>query len=121
MYPANPNFGQRTPWVPHVGDNDGPLSFFETPVTVTNSVALEKGFDSGSIRLNYTNFDQNGILPNSTIKKHNFSMSGSADLNDKLHASAFANYIKTRAIGRNGTGYSNNIMGNFRHWFATIV
>ena len=119
--PANPNFGQRTPWVPHVGSNDGPLSFFETPVTVTNSVALEKGFDSGSIRLNYTNFDQNGLLPNSTIKKHNFSMSGSADLNDKLHASAFANYIKTSAVGRNGTGYSNNIMGNFRQWWQTNV
>lgn len=117
--PANPNFGKPTPWV--ASGKNGPISFYETPVTLTNSVSLDKGFEQGTLRINYTNFDQTGLLPNSSIKKHNFSISGTADLNEKLHASAFANYIKTNGIGRNSTGYNPNITGNFRQWWQTNV
>ena len=116
--PANPNFGQKTPWV---NAKNGPITFFETPVTLTNSVSLDKGFDDGSFRINYTNFDQSGLMPNSSIKKHNFSMSGRFDLNEKLHASGYANYIKTNALGRNTTGYGDNIIGGFKQWWHTNV
>jgi TonB-linked SusC/RagA family outer membrane protein len=117
--PANANFGQRTPWVP--SGKNGAISFFETPLTLTNSVSLDKGFDEGTFRINYTNFDQTGLMPNSSLKRHNFSMSGTADLNEKLHASAFANYIKTNGLGRNSTGYNDNIVGNMRQWWQTNV
>ncbi|WP_027138486.1 SusC/RagA family TonB-linked outer membrane protein [Gaetbulibacter saemankumensis] len=117
--PANPNYLKQTPWVAS-GDN-GPISFFETPVTLTNSVSLDKGSDDGTFRLNYTNFDQTGLLPNSSIVKNNFSMSGSYAFNDKLHATGFANYIKTNGRGRNSTGYGDNIMSNFRQWWQTNV
>ena len=116
--PANPNFGQQTPWV---NAKNGPITFFETPVTLTNSVSLDKGFDDGSFRINYTNFDQTGLMPNSSIKKHNFSMSGRFDLNEKLHASGYANYIKTNGLGRNTTGYGDNIIGGFKQWWHTNV
>ena len=116
--PANPNFGQQTPWV---NAKNGPITFFETPVTLTNSVSLDKGFDDGSVRINYTNFDQSGLMPNSSIKKHNFSMSGRFDLNEKLHASGYANYIKTNGLGRNSTGYNDNIVAGFKQWWQTNV
>ena len=116
--PANPNFGQQTPWV---NAKNGPISFFETPVTLTNSVSLDRGFDGGTMRVNYTNFDQKGLMPNSSIKKHNFSMSGQFDLNEKLHASGYANYIKTNGLGRNSTGYNDNIVGGFKQWWQTNV
>ncbi len=117
--PDSPTFGQRRPWV-GAGKN-GPISFFETPVTITNSVSLDKATEQGSFRLNYTHFDQKGLLPNSSLKRHNISMSGTHDFNEKLHATGFANYIKTNGLGRNTTGYNDNILGSFRQWWQTNV
>ena len=48
-------------------------------------------------------------------------MSGNYDLSDKLKVSGFANYIHTAGLGRNSTGYSNNIMSNFKQWWETNV
>ncbi|WP_106792667.1 SusC/RagA family TonB-linked outer membrane protein [Aquimarina sp. Aq78] len=116
--PASPNYRTATPWV---NAENGPISFFETPITITNSLSLDKGYDQGSFRLNYTMFDQTGLMPNSSIKKHNFSMSGSFKLSDKLTATGYANYIKTDGLGRNSTGYNDNIVSNFKQWWQTNV
>ncbi|WP_025666281.1 SusC/RagA family TonB-linked outer membrane protein [Aquimarina megaterium] len=116
--PDSPNYRTPTPWV---NAKNGPITFFETPVTVTNSISLDKGFDAGTFRLNYTHFDQTGLLPNSSIKRHNFSMSGSYKLSERLTATGYANYIKTNGLGRNSTGYNDNIIGNFKQWWQTNV
>ncbi|OEJ99287.1 SusC/RagA family protein [Flavivirga aquatica] len=116
--PDNPNFGKPTPWV---SAKNGPISFFETPITITNSVSLDKAGENGSFRINYTNFDQKGLMPNSSIKKHNLAMSGSHDFNKKLHATGYANYIKTNGLGRNSTGYNDNIVSGFKQWWQTNV
>ncbi|WP_108868745.1 SusC/RagA family TonB-linked outer membrane protein [Aquimarina aquimarini] len=116
--PDSPNYRTPTPWV---NAKNGPITFFETPITITNSISLDKGFDKGSYRLNYTQFDQTGLMPNSSIKKHNFSMSGNIKLTDKLTATGYANYIKTSGLGRNSTGYNDNIIGNFKQWWQTNV
>ncbi len=114
----SPNYLRATPWV---NAQNGPITFFETPVTITNSVSLDKGNDQGSYRLSYTQFDQKGLLPNSSIKKHNFSMSGNIKLSDKLSTTGYANYIKTDGLGRNSTGYNDNILGMFKQWWQTNV
>ncbi len=116
--PDSPNYRKVTPWV---NAKNGPITFFETPITLTNSVAFDKGFDKGSYRLNYTQFDQSGLMPNSSIKKHNFSMSGNFKLSKKLTATGYANYIKTDGLGRNSTGYGDNIIGMFKQWWQTNV
>ena len=116
--PASPNYLKRTPWV---AAKNGPITFFETPVTLTNSIAISNGFDKGSYRMSYTKLDQKGLMPNSQIDRHNFIFSGAFDLSDKLKASGFANYIKTDALGRNSTGYNDNVVGNFKQWWQTNV
>ncbi len=116
--PDSPNYRTATPWV---NAANGPISFFETPITLTNSVSLDKSFDEGSFRINYTKFDQTGLMPNSEINKHNFSMSGNFKLSEKLTATGFANYMKTSALGRNSTGYSGNIVSQFKQWWQTNV
>ena len=114
--PDSPNYLQKTPWI---NAKNGPITFFETPVSLTNSVSLDKGFDEGSFRMNYTNFDQTGLMPNSSIKKNNFSMSGVFEINDKLTATGYANYIQSAGKGRNSTGYNDNIVGNMKQWWQT--
>ncbi|WP_111708323.1 SusC/RagA family TonB-linked outer membrane protein [Lutibacter citreus] len=116
--PDSPNYRTATPWI---AAKNNPNSFFENPVTLTNSVSLQRGSEDGSFRLNYTNFDQSGLLPNSSIKKNNFSMTGTAKLNDKLTATGYANYIKTNGKGRSSTGYNDNILGMFKQWWQTNV
>ncbi len=118
FYPESPNYLKPTPWV---NAQNGPISFFETPVTISNSVSIEKGFDSGSFRLSYNNFDQSGLLPNSSLKRNNMTLNTTIDMNDKLTVIGTANYTRTSALGRNSTGYGDNIVGSFRQWWQTNV
>ncbi len=116
--PETPNYFKATPWV---AAENGPITFFENPVTITNSIAIDNSFTGGSFRMSYTNYNQQGILPNSELKKNNFLFNGSYNVTDRLTASVGANYIKQNALGRNSTGYSDNIMGSFRQWYQTNV
>ncbi|MBK5213048.1 MAG: SusC/RagA family TonB-linked outer membrane protein [Flavobacteriaceae bacterium] len=116
--PASPNYKKRTPWI---NSKHGAITFFETPVTLTNSISLSNGFDKGSYRMSYTKLDQSGLMPNSQIDRHNFIFSGTFDVSDKMTVSGFANYIKTAALGRNSTGYNDNIVGNMKQWWETNV
>lgn len=116
--PASPNYMKKTPWV---APKNGAIKFFETPTTFTNSIAISNGMENGSYRMAYTKLDQSGIMPNSQIDRHNFIFTGSFDVTEKLKVSSLANYIKTDAMGRNSTGYSDNIIGAFRQWGQTNV
>ena len=74
-----------------VGAN-GPDYFFETGRTLTNSIDIAGGSKVSTYRLGYTNTDQKGIMPNSTLKKHNFNFNGSYDVWDNVTVSASVNY-----------------------------
>ncbi len=116
--PSLPNYGKKTPWQ---AVENGPIAFFENAYTLKNSVAVDGGTDKSAFRLGYSNLTQTGIMPNSKLTRDNFNFSGSYDLNDKLTASANVNYVKTKAVGRNSTGYSDNILTSYRQWWQTNV
>lgn len=116
--PASPNYMKKTPWV---NSPNGPITFFETPISLTNSVDITGGGEASTFRLSYSNFDQKGILPNSTLKRNNAAFNGSYDILKDLTVSASANFTNTRGLGRNSTGYSDNIMSSFRQWMQTNV
>ena len=113
--PESPNYLTATPYLP--SDNDA-LTFFETGVTYTNSIDISGGSDKATYRMSYTNLDQKGILPNSSLKRNSFNFSGSYNVLDNLKVSTSANYINSKSVGRNNTGYSTNIMSSFRQWYA---
>ncbi len=102
---------------PYIVGANGPEYFFETGRTITNSFNVAGGTEVSAVRLSYTNTDQTGILPNSSIKKNSISFSGSYDLTDKITVSASTNYVNAKSVGRNHTGYSDNIMSMFRQWY----
>lgn len=112
--PSSPTYLQKTPWV---AAKNGPITFFETPFTFTNSISISNGLENGSYRMSYTKLDQKGLMPNSQLDRHNFIFSGTYDVNDKVNVSGFANYINTTAIGRNSTGYNDNVIGNMKQWW----
>jgi TonB-linked SusC/RagA family outer membrane protein len=116
--PQSPNYLKATPW--KAADN-GPYTFFQHPVTFTNTLSIDNTFNQGSYRLAYTNFKQDGLMPNSSLLKNNVSLNGVWNVTDHLTASGFANYSTVSGKGRNSTGYSDNIMGSFRQWMQTNV
>src|SRR5690606_22732448 len=99
--PESPYYMQRRPWV---AAKNGPITFFETPVTYNNSINLSGGTSQGTYRISYTNFDQKGLLPNSSLKRNSFSLNTSHTFFEKLTATATANYVSSSTIGRNETG-----------------
>lgn len=117
--PSKANFGEKRPWI--APENDM-YYFFSTGIKLTNSVALEGGSDRGSFRLSYTNVDEKGILPNSSIKRHTLNFSSDYDLNNRLKAEANITYTNGYALGRYGTGYDGlNVMQSFGQWFQVNV
>ncbi len=120
FYPASPNYKKKTPYV-FGGGNDGAIDFFETPWSFTNNIDITGGGEVSTFRLSYTNTDQTGIMPNSSLKKNNFLFNGTYDLLDNLKVTASANYVNTKGKGRNSTGYSDNILSSFRQWYQVNV
>jgi TonB-linked SusC/RagA family outer membrane protein len=116
--PQSPNFNKATPWV---NAKNGPITFFETPVTYSNSLSLENSSDAYNYRFSYTNYSQKGLLPNSELKKNNLLLNANFKVTKKLTVAGSATFNKTTATGRNSTGYSDNQMGSFRQWWQTNV
>lgn len=116
--PGSSTFGQRTSW--EMAKN-GPLSLFNTGTNSVNNISLNGGNDVATYRFSYGNTYATDIMPNSKLNKNNFAGNATYKFSDKLNASFYANYVTQRTMGRNSTGYGDNIMSNFRQWWATNV
>ena len=92
--------------------------FFETGVSYTNNVAISKVYDNNAFRISYTNMSLGGYLPNSSLYKNVFNVSGNILSPDKkLNVFTSVNFYNNRAKGRQDTGYGdNNIMAKFTQW-----
>ncbi|NDD18810.1 MAG: SusC/RagA family TonB-linked outer membrane protein [Flavobacteriia bacterium] len=119
LYPELSTYGQKSA---HVAGANNPLYFFEQSANINNSVAIDGGNDNGSFRLSATQFSTNGIVPGSSLKRNNFSFTGSLKASDKLTVSTTAQFIQQAGRGRYGTGYdSRNPNQSFRQWFNVGV
>jgi TonB-linked SusC/RagA family outer membrane protein len=118
--PESENFGKPQPWV--ASENTPANTFFEQQTTWNNTIALDGGNENGTFRLGYTNYDDKGVLPNSTQKRHNVTLNTSYNFGDRLTATTAVNYSKQATLGRFGTGYSGiNPMQSMRQWWQTNV
>ena len=74
--------------------------FFETGQSLINTIALTGGTEKASFRFSSTNSDISSIIPNSKLKRNNFSLRGTAQLSDKLSVDAKVNYFIQDASNR---------------------
>jgi TonB-linked SusC/RagA family outer membrane protein len=120
--PGTANFGKKTAWV--AAQND-PSTFFQTGMTLNNSITIDGGNEKGTFKLGYNSVRDKGILPNSQVNKNVINFAGSLNLTSRLVASATVNFSAVDGRGRYGTGYSGayseNLMTNFRQWWQTNV
>ncbi|WP_375581150.1 SusC/RagA family TonB-linked outer membrane protein [Marivirga tractuosa] len=116
--PESDNFGQARPWV---AAENTPVDFFETQNTWNNSVSLSGGNENTNFRLSYTNVNEKGILPNSTLNKNTINFTGGTKLSEKLSTDVLFQYNRQDVVGRYSTGYSDNLMSQYRQWWETNV
>ncbi len=117
--PSSPNYKKAVPWV--AARND-PSTFYRTAYSSNNNIMLNAATDKGYFKLGYTRNDENGVLPNSNVKKNMVDFGGSYAITDKLTASALTSFSRIDGRGRFGTGYNGrNVNQNFRQWYQTNV
>jgi|AntRauTorcE11898_2_1112593.scaffolds.fasta_scaffold00599_4 TonB-linked SusC/RagA family outer membrane protein len=102
------------PWV--APENDV-LDFYNTGVSLTNSIGVSKTGEEYGVRFHYSNVSSDGTLPGSERAKNNFKLSGNAMLGSKITVNANLNFAKTYTQGRPEIGYGDNSLGQkFYQW-----
>ena len=99
-----------TPWISRP---DNVRNFFEVGVTNQNNIAITSTGDNGSSRLSYSSLRNEGIVPNTDLKRDGLSISLNQKVGEKLEVRTFVNYINSRSGNRPnlGYGYENPLYG----------
>ena len=91
-----------TPWVSRP---DNVRDFYRTGVTSQNNIAISSGNENGGARLSYSNLRNEGILPNTDLKRDGIALSINQQLVKKLRLDLFSNYVNSRSGNRPNLGY----------------
>lgn len=115
--PGAANYKETRPWVAPENSYE---TFFDTGITLSNSVAFSGGNDDGAFRASFTNLDVQGTMPGGQLERNTVSFNSNYNLSKKLKASVALTYINTEAENRNATGYSNaNPLQGFTQWWQS--
>lgn len=118
FWPESENYGKP---YEYKAAADTPSQFFKTSHTSSSSVSIQTGNESHALRFGYSNWISSGIVPNSRLNRHNFTLKTNSRFHRKLSADIFLNYINNSSNGRFKTGCSDNTMSQFRKWWQVNV
>ena len=92
--------------------------FFETGVSLQNSISMISTGENTAVRFGYSNVDMAGTFPNSEQQKHTFNLNGSGNFFENLiEVNANISYINTYTKGRPSFGYDDNsVFQKFFQW-----
>lgn len=114
-YPDSPYYGQTATWE---AQKDNIKDFYDTGVTAKTGFAVNLFNDTFSGRVSYSNLNQNGIIPESSLKKDFLAGKFDYDVNDKIKVGVDVNYTLSNIEGDFDDGYGNQVSGSFNSWFA---
>jgi len=96
---------------------DNAKEYFETGMTLNNSVSFSKATDVMNVRFSYGNIHVDGMLPTTSLDKNTFTFNGTFDITPRLVFGANINYVNQMNRGEFDDGYSNQSTGSFNQWF----
>jgi len=103
--------GKTVALSPHPNDLK---DFLQTGITATNSIGLSGGNEKSSFRFSYTNFDNKGNLPTSTLKRNLATLRVGHKLNSKLNFDSKISYTNQSAYNRPQTsGSPDNVFWQY--------
>jgi len=91
-------------WISHPNNIK---DFYETGLTLSNNLAFSGGGDDATFRLSYTNMQQQGMVPNTSLAKNTLNGSSTINLTDKLYTNFSVNYVKIHSDNLPIGGYTN--------------
>lgn len=96
---------------PYTAQENNIEDFYRTGGSWTNTLALNKSFTGGVIRLSASDLTNKSVVPNSGLDRQNFTLSGTFDPIKNLVIDARVNYILEQANNRpmlsDGAGNAN--------------
>ncbi len=93
-------------------DNFG--SFFRTGSSLNNTLSLTSSTDKGNFRFSASDLRYEDIVPNSNIRRNNFTFSGRSKFGKRLDFDARVSYLNEKVFNRAGLGDApTNIGQNF--------
>lgn len=100
---------------PYVAQKNNLKNFYRTGGTFTNTIAFNRTFEGGSIRLSASDLNNQDIIPNSGLNRQTFDLSTKYNITKRLLIDVRANYIleqtKNRPLLSDPSGNSNyNVM-----------
>lgn len=112
--------GEAVPFTPA---EDNIRNFFRTGVTSINNVAFNNASEEGNFRLSYTNLYNEGIVPNTNLKRNTVQTSiGRNLLDDDLNITVNTMYVNSSSDNVPNAGYdeSSSVMYGWL-WFPRQV
>jgi len=92
-----------------------PYDFFQTGVTTDNSLSMSGGSDVSTFYFSFSDNQTKGIIPNNTLRRNTFKLSGDTKLSEHWKVSGTANYIITAANRiQQGSNTSGVMLGLLR-------
>ncbi|MEP6711773.1 MAG: SusC/RagA family TonB-linked outer membrane protein [Ferruginibacter sp.] len=100
---------------PYTAQKNNLKNFYRTGGTFTNTIAFNKTFKDGALRLSANNLTNKAVIPNSGLNRQSFNFTGNFNPLKRLVIDARANYILEQAKNRpflsDGAGNANfNVM-----------
>ena len=92
---------------PYVAHPDNVKDFYETGRTIINSVAFSGGDDKSTYRMSVTNFDQEGHVPNTELRRVTATVNATRNFDNKFRSGFGVSYSRTRNEGRPITGFND--------------
>lgn len=96
---------------PYTAQKDNVSNFYRTGGSFTNTLAFNKSFTGGVMRISASNLNNNSVVPNSGLNRQSFNLSGTVDAIKNLTIDARFNYIleqaKNRPMVSDGAGNAN--------------
>ncbi|SFN91707.1 hypothetical protein SAMN05421594_4692 [Chryseobacterium oleae] len=111
----SPHFGKTAKYEAHPNNV---RDFYDKAMTFKNSVSVSGGSDFFTARLSFTNLNQNGITPNTSLKRNYFNLNGNYKFSERFNIDAAVNFSDGRVNGDFDDGYSNQTSGSFNQWFG---
>lgn len=101
---------------------DNVENWYETGVTLINSVGVSGGTEKNDYRLGYTHLDQTGIVPESGLKRNTIALNAGSRFSDKISSRISVNYVRTQGFGRPRQGGNNpNILSSLVHYIPRTL
>lgn len=118
-----PQFNSNGIAVPFVAHPDNVKDFFNTGTTFTNGISIAGSDEKFDYRLGVNYQDQKGTVPNTQIKKTNFSINSNYQITKNVKVGVTANYIQTDVPNLPGGPSGNRAAGVMLQflWFGRQV